>query len=560
MLLFELVIGLLFAGAIFALVADRIGVPYPALLAVVGTAIALVPNGPRIELDPELALALFVAPTLLDAAFDASPRDLRRNLAPVLSLAVVLVILTVAAVAAAARWVVPEMGWAPAIALGAIVAPPDASAASAVLRKLRPPHRLLVILEGESLFNDATSLLIYRVAVGAAMTGAFSGWSVVPMLLLTCGGGVVLGWALARASVWATLQLDDIPVSVVLQFVVTFGVWMLADRLGLSAIITVVAYAMTAARRVSGRVSGRRRIASYAVWEVVVLVLNVLAFVLIGLQLRVIVARIQDGEWSTYALCAAAVCAAVVLVRIAWVMTYATCAAWLARHVGRGAKDAKLLPSPRNGALASWCGMRGIVTLAAALALPGGTPGFPHRDLIVFSAYCVVLTTLVLQGATLRPLMLRLGLHDEGTVEREIHVARAETARAALRMLGEAEAEAGSAGAGAGGDVATLRAEYQARLAAGEAESPMDPGAEGQAVLQQRAVMVQRVALTELRARRVIGDDAFHVVEEEIDLIELSADARVRPTVATGGAGGASTSAIAATLAVTGADGAEPRT
>src|SRR6185436_15528634 len=171
MVLFELVIGLLFAGALFALWSDRLGVPYPALLALVGALIALVPGAPGVALDPELALALFVAPTLLDAAYDASPRDLRANLGTVAGLAIVLVLLTVAAVAWVARLVVPEMGWAAAIALGAIVAPPDASAATAVLRKLRPPHRILVILEGESLFNDATSLLIYRMAVGAAMTG-----------------------------------------------------------------------------------------------------------------------------------------------------------------------------------------------------------------------------------------------------------------------------------------------------------------------------------------------------------------------------------------------------
>src|SRR5262249_48068282 len=150
-----------------------------------------------------------------------------------------------AAVAVAARMVVPSMPWAAAIALGAIVAPPDASAATAVLRKLRPPHRLMVILEGESLFNDASALLAYRVAVGAAMTGAFSGWSVVPTLLLTCGGGVVVGIVLAKAFLWIALRLHDLSVSIVMQFVSTFAIWILADRLGLSAIITTVAYAMT---------------------------------------------------------------------------------------------------------------------------------------------------------------------------------------------------------------------------------------------------------------------------------------------------------------------------
>lgn len=517
--LFELVLLLLFAGALFALWSDRLGVPYPAMLAMVGALIALIPGAPRVSLDPELALALFVAPTLLDAAYDASPRDLRNNLWSVVGLAVVLVLLTIAAVAWVARLAVPDLSWAAAIVLGAIVAPPDASAATAVLRKLRPPHRLLVILEGESMFNDATALLIYRVAMGAAFTGAFSGWSLLPTLLLTCGGGVILGWGLALAFIRLTRPITDIPVSVLLQFLSTFAVWILADRLGLSEIITLVAYAMTLAQRVGGRMSARYRIASYAVWDVAVLVLNVLAFVLIGLQLRSIGMRAQGETWRTYALCAAAVCAAVIIVRIAWVMVYGAAVRWKRRHW----RVSPLRPAPTisGGILASWCGMRGIVTLAAALALPVGPMPFPHRDLIVFSAFCVVLTTLVLQGLTLRPLIQRLCLDEDRTVEREVGIARAETARAALRAL-EGEPAA-----------TVLRDEYQVRLQ--EAESPSAAtGSAGRpngslAELQRQAVAAQRDALTELRARQVIGDDAFHVVEEELDLQELTADTRVRP-------------------------------
>ena len=216
--LFELVIALLVLGAILALWANRIGVPYPALLALAGAGLALIPGAPAVTLDPQLALALFVAPVLLDAAYDASPRDLQRNLRSLISLALVMVVLTIAAVAFVARKIIPDLGWAAAIALGAIVAPPDASAATAVLRRLRPPHRLLVILEGESLFNDASALLIYRIAVGVAMTGAAVGWKIVPLLLLTCGGGVVLGIVMARFWLWVTRSVDDIQVSVILQF------------------------------------------------------------------------------------------------------------------------------------------------------------------------------------------------------------------------------------------------------------------------------------------------------------------------------------------------------
>jgi Na+/H+ antiporter len=515
MALFEIVIALLLLGAMLALWADRIGVPYPALLALAGAALALFPGTPEVTLDPELALALFVAPVLLDAAFDASPRDLRNNVVPVTLLAVVVVILTIAAVAWSARLIVPEMSWFAAIALGAIVAPPDASAATAVLRKLRPPHRIVVVLEGESLFNDATALIIYRIAVGAVITGTFSGWMLIPTLLLSCGGGVIAGILLARLYLWAVRRITDIQVSIVLQFIGTFAVWVAAEKVGLSAIITVVAYAMTLARRSAGSIGARHRISSYAVWEVAVFVLNVLAFVLIGLQLRGIVSRVEGPEWNTYLLCAAAVCAAVILVRFIW-MPYNWFVRWRIRRYGAHLPHPMAPPTVGTGLLISWCGMRGIVTLAAALALPDGGPAgsFPHRDLIVFCAFGVVLSTLVVQGATLRPLLNLLRLRDDGAVGRELQTARVETARAALQEL-EGKEPAASA--------EILRREYRARTRPGSAE----PGS--LAELQQRAVHAQRRALIDLRARSVIGDDAYHAAEEEIDLLELTADARIRP-------------------------------
>jgi monovalent cation/hydrogen antiporter len=517
MVLFEIVIVLLLMGAVLALWADRIGVPYPALLALAGAGVALIPGAPEVQLDPELALALFVAPVLLDAAFDASPRDLRDNIVPVSLLAVLLVILTIGGVAYAAKLVVPEMSWFVAITLGAIVAPPDASAATAVLKKLRPPHRVVVILEGESLFNDATALIIYRVAVGAVVTGVFTGWKVVPTLLLSCGGGVIAGILMAKFFLWAMLRIQDLQVSTVLQFIGTFAVWIIAERLGLSAIITVVAFAMTAARHAPGRTRARNRISSYAVWDVVVFVLNVLAFVLIGLQLRGILSRVNGPELDTYLLCAGAVCAAVILIRFAW-MPYNWFVRWHIRRYGAQLPRPMALPTVGTGLLISWCGMRGIVTLAAALALPDGNSAtaFPHRDLIVFCAFCVVLATLVIQGATLKPLLKVLGLRDDGSVEREIETARIETSRAAIQEL---ESKPPSPA------VEILRREYQARMQPGSPE----PG--NLADLQQHAALAQRRALVDLRARSVIGDDAFHAAEEEIDLLELTASTRIRPSV-----------------------------
>jgi CPA1 family monovalent cation:H+ antiporter len=533
MALFEIVIALLLVGAILSLWADRLRVPYPALLALAGVALALIPGTPQVVLDPQLALALFVAPILLDAAYDASPRDLKRNFASVSSLAVAAVLLTIIAVAVVTHRIVPGMSWPAAMTLGAIVAPPDASAAVSVLRRLRPPHRLVVILEGESLFNDASALLAYRIAATAAMTGVIAGWSVVPLFLLTCGGGVIAGMLLARFYLWATRRVQDIPVSVMLQFIGTFGVWLLASRVGLSSIITMIAYAMTIARRVPARVDARHRISSYAVWDVAVFVLNVLAFVLIGLQLRAIRARVPDSQWHVYLWSAAAVCVTVILVRLVWVMLHNRFVGWrLRRRRTRTSSsgDARgrpmTMPTVGGGLVVAWCGMRGIVTLAAAMALPDGADGtaFPHRDLILFCAFAVVLVTLVLQGMTLRPLIAWAGLEDDGSVDREVRLARVETARAALKALD---------GPHPSPSLETLRREYEARIRLGDGGTrAVGAAAQSGATLAEalrRAVAAQRLALVDLRARSIIGDDAFHVAEEEIDLLELTADERVRP-------------------------------
>ncbi|MFN2563390.1 MAG: cation:proton antiporter [Gemmatimonadaceae bacterium] len=535
---FEVVIALLLGGAALAAVARRIGAPYPALVALAGAALALIPGVPTLVLDPELALALFVAPVLLDAAFDSSPRDLRANWRPVAGLALGAVALTIAVVAVVARLLVPDMPWAAAIALGAIVAPPDAAAATTVLKQLRPPHRLLVILEGESLFNDASALLVYRLAVGATVT-VFSGWSVLPTLLVVSVGSVALALVLARITLYVSARIRDVATAVVFQFSGTFGVWLLAERLHLSGIITMVVYAMAAARRAPELIPARIRIPSYAVWEVAVFVLNVLAFILVGFQLKSIAERVSGATGARYAAVAAAVCVAVILARIAWVTGAAAFSRWRCRPRADGTPgphDAVAL-TPRGAAVVGWCGMRGTVTLAAALALPTGGDGgapFPYRDLILVTAFGVVLGTLVLQGLTLRPLLLRLRLQDEGTVEREVRLARVETLRAAVAatpasqgaetaalvrhryelQLRRAEEEVARDGA----DVNGAAPEEAAPTPAAAADTD---GRDADAAVVRAATEAQRQRLVALRADGTIGDAAFQRVEEELDWAEL---------------------------------------
>ncbi|MET0414048.1 MAG: Na+/H+ antiporter [Polyangiaceae bacterium] len=521
MIVFELVIGLLFVGALLSLVARRARVPYPALLALAGAGLALVPDVPSVVLDPELALALFVAPVLLDAAFDSSPRDLKENWRQITGLALLAVGFTVVAVAVVARAFEPGLSWAAAIALGAIVAPPDAAAATAVLKQLRLPHRLLVVLEGESLFNDASALLIYRLAVAAATGAVFSPWSALPVLLASSLGSVLLGLALAWVAERMFGRIKEVGTAVLVQFLTTFAIWILAERLHLSGIITIVVFGITVART-AGVTPARLRVPSFAVWEVTVFVLNVLAFILVGLQLKPIVQDLSAGQLARYASGAAAVCAAVILVRVLWVGVYEA-GARLLRQVTRFERPARH-PSPRAALLVAWCGMRGTVTLAAALALPvgsAGQAGFPHRDFILFTAFCVVLVTLVVQGMTLTPLMRVLALDDDGALGHELTVGRQTVARAGLAALQDSESVDDEA------DV--LRRKYELRvrrleLDPDQSEARAEGGAEPDPL--HRALTAERRALIELRTRGVIGDDAYHKIEEELDWAELHADAR----------------------------------
>jgi CPA1 family monovalent cation:H+ antiporter len=251
MIIFQWILSILLGAVLLSGLARQIRVPYPALLALGGTVLAFIPGAPRIVLEPELALALFVAPVLLDAAYDTSPRDLRENWVSVTCLVLVAVGLTTAAVAIVAH-ALTGMPWAAAIALGAIVAPPDAAAATAVLRQVNLPHRLVTILEGESLLNDASALLIYKIAVAAASAGSVGWSSAAPTFFLSTVGSLLVGPLLAIAYMRIVTLLNTssgAPTSIILQFIGTFGVWLLADRLGLSGILTMVAYAITIARR-----------------------------------------------------------------------------------------------------------------------------------------------------------------------------------------------------------------------------------------------------------------------------------------------------------------------
>lgn len=537
MFVFEWIVAVLVGAVLLAGLARRIGAPYPAFLALGGVVLALVPGFPNLRLDPELALALFLAPVLVDAGYATSLRDMRINWRPIAGLAVGAVAVTTAAVAIVVKLLVPEMPLSAAIVLGAIVAPPDAVAALSVLAHVPLPHRLTTILRGESLLNDAASLLIYRLGVTAAVTGQFSLSEVAPAFLLGVIGSLIAGPLVARIYLFAMRWVRDPASSIVLQFAAAFGVWIAAEAVELSGVLTVVSFAVTVARYTPERTSPRPRILSYAVWDTAIFVLNVLAFVLIGNQIGPILERLHAAQHLSFALVAGSVLLTVILVRIAWVLPASGI-----RRIGFSAESRSRESSvldlgtafrkgiaaggreppdlgPGAGFAVSWAGMRGLVTIAGALALPEGGPngGFPYRDLIVLTAFAVVLGTLVIQGLTLRPLLGWLKLEDSDPVGHEIGWGRAEAYGAAILSLEGDESEIAEA----------LRREF--RLVVEEAEEheeglapeklPADDA-------RRRAIQAARERILALRRAGEIGDDAFFVLEEEFDWTELSATPR----------------------------------
>ena len=505
----ELLLSLFVAAVILAAGARRAGAPYPVFLALGGALLAFVPGAPSFTVPPELALALFVAPVLLDAAYDASPRDLRDNWVPVTGLVVFAVGLTTAAVAVVTRTFIPAMPWAAAIALGAVVAPPDGVAATAVLRPLRPPHRLLTILEGESLLNDASALLILRLAVGAVTANGFSIATVAPTFLLAVAGSLVAGPALGWLTIRLLVRVQHVPTSIILQFVSTFGVWIFAEHIGLSGVLTMVSYAITVARTAPERFPALTRIPTNAVWEAAVFALNILAFIFIGLQIRPIFENLAAPDRSQYLAVAVAVLGTVIVVRLAWQMSFNAVVRWSHRRFGFRPPRPMLRPTVGSGLVISWAGMRGIVTLAAAMALP---PAFPYRDLIVLTAFAVVLGTLVIQGLTLKPLLRALNLQDNDPVGQEVRAARERALHAGLASFSHDPSPVAE----------VVRRVLTTRLGNKPNEDAGDATRSSHGEIYRRALQAARQTVFSMRASNEIGDDAFHQIEEALDWLEMA--------------------------------------
>jgi Na+/H+ antiporter len=517
----EIIGSLLIVVAALAIVAKRIALPYPVLLVVAGLALGFVPGPPPLKLNPEMVLLFVLPPLLYPAAVFTSWRDFRANLTPILWLAIGLVLVTTLAIGAVAH-VVGGLPWAVAFALGAIVSPPDVVAATAVSKRLRLPRRIVTILEGESLVNDATALVAYRFAVAAAIVGSsFSiGAASLRFVWVACGGigiGLFVGWIASHVQ----RRLDDPPIQITISLLTPFAAYIPAERLHVSGVLAVVAAGLFLGWRSPRILTSRTRLYAYTFWEIVVFLLNGLVFVMIGLQLRGILGRLADLSLATLITHGILLSATAIVVRILWVFL----AAYLPQRLSQSVRQREPSPPWQHAVIVGWTGMRGVVSLTAALAIPltliDGSP-FPGRDYILFATFCVIFVTLVLQGLSLPVLIRSLRIEDDDAAELEERTARIKANEAALAYLGELE----------GNDeippdvLARLRAEYDDRLRQLEAFARFStdggprPSMRLYQRLEQEALTVERRTIIQLRDEYVINDEVLRRIQRDLDLAE----------------------------------------
>ena len=504
----------------FAVLARRTRLPYAVVLVLGGMVLAFIPGVPHVQLDPELALAFFLPPLLQASAYRTDWRAFRGALRPIMLMAVGAVFFTAACIAVVAKALIPDMSWAAAVALGAIVAPPDAVAAAAVLGRLRIPRRIVVVLEGESLINDATALVLYRVAVASVTMGMLE-WSPGDFFYVALAG-IAAGWLVGRVAVEAIRRLHDTMLETACSFIAGFAAFMAAEAIGASGVIAVVATGLVLGRAQYG-FSPRTRRESRAVWDFIEFILNSLVFILIGLQLNEILSRVEQPVYGGWYVLAVAIAVSFVLIvsRFLWVFP----AMWVPRLIP-AIRRRDPMPPLSHGVIMSWAGMRGVVSLAAALALP---IGFPQRDLIVFLAFCAILATLVLQGTTLEWLIRRLGVEEKRLprMPQPEAVARTLVAQATLREM-ERLAEDILAGAIA----RDLLPEYRDRLRLLDGINTGAIASERATRLQHRlqALRAGRDRLMRHHAEDGIEEELMTRLVEELDLEEL----RLRRLLGTG--------------------------
>ncbi len=499
--------------------AERFSVPYPIFLVLGGLALGGIPGVPDVELEPDLVLVIFLPPLLYSAAFFADLRSLRRSARALTLTSIGLVLVTTCAVAVAAHEVI-DIPWAAAFALGAVVSPTDPVAATAIMRRLGAPRRVVDVIEGESLVNDASALVAYRVAVAAALTGSFSLLDASLDFIVAAIGGVALGLAIAVVVAWVRRRIDDPVTSMTVSLFTGYAAFIPADMLELSGVLAVVTCGLYLGWHAPSLASPQTRLQTFAVWEMLVFLLNAVLFILIGLQLPAIIddlGAVSVAEALGYT---AVIIGVVVGTRMAWMFTVP----YVIRALDRRPQQRARRTDARTRLVMGWAGMRGGVSLAAALAIPAtldsGAP-FPNRELILFITFGVIVFTVVGQGLTLPILIRRLGVLDDGSEEEgEELLGRMEAAQAALTWL-EEESEAREETVQRVSRLYEFRyRRFSARAGEIDGSDRIEEQSLGYQRLMHRVFEAQRRRLVELRNQGQISNDVMHRLERELDLEE----------------------------------------
>ena len=514
-------VGLLLAVAALGLVARKFKIAYPIPLVLGGLLLGLIPGLPRVRLNPEFVFLFLLPPLLFPAALFTSWRDFRENLRPILLAAIGLVLFTTVTVGWLAHYFI-GLPLAAGFALGAIVSPPDAIAVTAIAERLSVSRRIVAILKGESLVNDATALVAFRFAVVAVVTGSFSVVRAGGQFFIVGAGGLLIGLAIGWIVTRFHKYVDDPLIEVTVSLLTPFAAYLAADRLGVSGVLAVVTSGLFLGWRVPEITTSRTRLHAGPFWNMIEFLLNGFVFILIGLQLPESLRALSSYSVARLAWYAVVISLAVILIRILWVFP----AAYLPRLLFKSIRSRDPYPAWQHVAIVAWAGMRGVVSLAAALALPytiqNGAP-FPGRDLILFLTFIVILTTLVLQGLSLPFLIRWLGIKDDRSAEKEELQARLKANQAALTRLNQiAENDPTKADA-----LQRLRIEYEDRIRQLEAYQPETTDVPRRLFsfeyeqLSHEGLQEERNTILKLRNEDVINDEVLRYIQRDIDLAEV---------------------------------------
>jgi CPA1 family monovalent cation:H+ antiporter len=511
----ELVLGLLATVIVLTALSRRLGASTPIVMVLGGLVLSLIPGVPKLDLPPDLVFFGFLPPLVFSGGFSTSIKDFRANLRPIILLAFGLVLFTAALVAIVAHAFVPSLGWAGAFALGGIVAPPDEIAALAIFQRLGVPRRIVTILEGESLVNDATALVIYRFAIAAASAGVFSLLDASLSFVFVLAGGVAVGMVVGYALDRLATRVTDTAIAVAITLVAPYAAYLPAESLGVSGILATVVAGLWM-RHAIRHSSSDSRVVGAAVWQIWLFMLNGFVFFLLGLQLPTVIRDVTLD--ATTLASAAAIVLVVIFGRFLWVFPVV----YIQRLIFPLFRRADPTPPWRAVTVIGWAGLRGVVSLAAALALPAG---FPGRELILFFTFVVILVTLVGQGLTLPAVIRALGLAPEADKAGAEAQARALTAEAALARLDDLEAEWPTHKP----LIDALRAKYEHATSHAEERAGAEPGAAEQEQLEhtqirRELIEAERRAAFDLRERGVIDDDLLRRIERDLDLEELRSE------------------------------------